>query len=250
MNTSVATFNAKSLLLFDLLKKIPDPRKRRGIRHDFHAILQLVIFGFCCRLLCLEHIVEFARQCWDKIREPLGFSRKSPPDATTIGRVLKKVKREELEEVFREWVSSKIDGQELHASVDGKAIRNVYTEKGNPMYMVNIFAHDLQMVLAQEEIADKKGEPTTLREMLKGLFDTYPGLRLLTGDAAFNGRDLCKEIACMGKHYLVQIKKNQKNIHEVLKLHFDEEKKERAPDAETTEKKILGQRDCKRIMDL
>ena len=92
MNTSVATFNTKSLLLFETLQKIPDPRKKRGIRHNFHAILKLVIFGFCCRLLCLEHIVEFARKCWDTIREPLGFSRKSPPDATTIGRVLKKVK--------------------------------------------------------------------------------------------------------------------------------------------------------------
>jgi hypothetical protein len=185
----------------------------------------------------LEHIVEFASHCWSTIQEPLGFNREAPPDATTIGRVLKKVNREELEEVFREWVSTKLSEKEIDASVDGKALRNVCDENGNPIYMVNVFAHDVQMVLAQAEIPKKKGESTTLKTMLEGLFDKYPGLRLLTGDAAFNGRDLCKEIARLGKHYLVQIKRNQEHIYEVLQLHFDEEKYKRSPDAKTVEKK-------------
>ena len=80
--------------------------------------------------------------------------------------------------------------------------------------------------------------------MLKGLFDQYPGLRLLTGDAAFNGRDLCKEIARLGKHYLIQIKSNQKYIYEVLQLHFDEEKCKRAPDTKAVEKKICKKTHC------
>ena len=125
----------------------------------------------------------------------------------------------------------------MNASVDGKALRNVCDDKGNPIYMINVFAHDIQMVLAQIEIPNKKGESTVLRDHLKALFDRYPGLRLLTGDAAFNGRDLCKEITYLGRNYLVQIKGNQKKIHEVLKLHFDEEEKKRKADAIVEEKK-------------
>jgi hypothetical protein len=241
MSNSIATtnetFNPISLSLFEALCRIPDPRRKRGIRHSFHAILKLVILGFCSRLVCLEHIVEFARHCWSEIKKPLGFKRDTPPDATTIGRVLKKVNRKELEEVFREWVSSKLFGKEIDASVDGKALRNVCDKNGNPIYMINVFAHDVQMALAQEEIPEKKGESTTFKVMLEGLFDKYPGLRLLTGDAGFSGRDLCKEIARLGKHYLVQIKRNQKHIYKVLQLHFDEEREERVPDADTTEKK-------------
>jgi hypothetical protein len=231
------TFNPTSLSLFEALHGIADPRRKRGIRHDFHAVLKLVILGFCARLVCLEHIVEFAGECWNEIKEPLGFVRPTPPDATTIGRILKKVDRKELEDVFREWVSTKVEGRDMTACVDGKALRNVCDEKGNPIYMVNIFAQEIQMVLAQAEIPEKKGESTTLKDMLQGLFDRYPGLRLLTGDAAFNGRDLCREITRLGRHYLVQIKGNQKGVHEVLKLHFDEEKNKREPDAITTEKK-------------
>jgi hypothetical protein len=241
MNTSTPpiteTFNSDSTSLFEAFHKIQDPREKRGIRHNFHAILKLVILGFCSRLVCLEHIVAFASECWDQIKEPLGFSRDNPPDATTIGRVLQKVDRGELEEVFRDWVSSKVEGKEIKASVDGKAMRNVCDEKGNPIYMVNVFAQEIQMVLAQVEIPKKKGESTTLREMLEGLFDKYPGLRLLTGDAAFNGRDLCREITRLGRHYLVQIKSNQKGVYEVLKIHFDEERDERKPDAVVIEKK-------------
>ena len=231
-------FNNTTLALFEALSKISDPRKKRGVRHNVHSILKLVILGFCSRLVCLEHIVEFATHCWESIKGPLGFTRNRPPDATTIGRVLKRIDREELEEIFREWVSSKVYGKEIDASVDGKALRNVCDEKGNPIYMVNVFAHDVQMVLAQEEIPEKKGESTTFRSMLEGLFNKYPGLRLLTGDAAFNGRDLCKEIARLGKHYLVQIKGNQKQVYKILQLHFDEEKQDRAPDAKSVEKKV------------
>jgi DDE_Tnp_1-associated/Transposase DDE domain len=237
-------FNHTTLSLFEALYGISDPRKKRGVRHNFHSILQLVILGFCSRLVCLEHIVEFARHCWSEIKEPLGFNRDAPPDATTIGRVLKKIDREELEWVFRQWVSTKLSGKKIDASVDGKALRNVCDEKGNPIYMINVFAHDVQMVLAQKEIPKKKGESTTLKTMLEGLFDRYPGLRLLTGDAAFNGRDLCKEIARLGKHYLVQIKRNQEHVFEVLQLHFDEEKCQRAPDAETVEKKTFEKNYC------
>lgn len=231
------TFNSTSLSLFEALCNVTDPRKKRGIRHNFHAILKLVILGFCSRLVCLEHIVEFASQRWDELKEPLGFKRDTPPDATTIGRILKKVNREELEKAFQEWVSTKVSGKEITASVDGKALKNVCDENGNPIYMINVFAHDIQMALAQSEIPEKKGESTTFKTMLEGLFNKYPGLRLLTGDAGFNGRDLCKEISRLGRHYLVQIKGNQERVHEVLQLHFDEEREKRAPDARVEEKK-------------
>lgn len=226
-----------SMSLFEALHDIPDPRKKRGVRHNFHAILKLVLLGFCSRLICLEHIVEFASGCWDQIKKPLGFNRDAPPDATTIGRVLKKIDRDALEKVFRDWVSTKVEGRDISASVDGKAMKNVCDEQGNPIYMINVFAHEIQLVLAQAEIPEKKGESTTLKIMLEGLFNKYPGLRLLTGDAAFNGRDLCKEIARLGKHYLVQIKGNQEKIYDVLKIHFDEEEGKRKPDAMSVEKK-------------
>jgi hypothetical protein len=66
--TKAEVFNPTSLTFFEALYRISDPRKKRGSRHNFHAILKLVILGFCSRLVWLEHIVEFASHNWDEIK--------------------------------------------------------------------------------------------------------------------------------------------------------------------------------------
>jgi len=71
MQESISSFSNESTL-FKLIEQIEDPRKKRGVRHNFHAILKLVIFGFTSRLICLEHIVEYAKIVWHEIKEPLG----------------------------------------------------------------------------------------------------------------------------------------------------------------------------------
>ncbi len=42
--------------LFECIKDIPDPRKKRGIRHPFQAVLKLVLLGFTCRLVAIEDL--------------------------------------------------------------------------------------------------------------------------------------------------------------------------------------------------
>lgn len=228
------------LTLFTCFTKIKDPRKKRGVRHNFQSILKLVTLGFCCRLVCLEHIVLFAKEHWKILKKELGFTRRQPPDATTIGRVLSKINLNELEKAFREWVSVLLETEEEYtASVDGKVLENVQGNKGNPICIVNVFIHDIRLAIAQIKVEEKKGESTALKDALKGLFKKYPGLRILTGDAAYSGRDLCGMITEIGRDYLMQIKGNQPRIHEVLKMHFEEEIQNRQADAFTEEKKMI-----------
>ncbi len=235
--------------LFTCFTKIKDPRKKRGIRHNFQSILKLVTLGFCCRLVCLEHIVLFAKEHWKILKKELDFTRNKPPDATTIGRVLAKIDLKELEKAFREWISSILDTEEEYtASVDGKVLKNVQGDKGNPICIVNVFIHDIKLAIAQIKVEEKKGESTALKEALKKLFKKYPGLRILTGDAAFSGRDLCSMITEIGRDYFMQIKGNQPKIHEVLKLHFEEETQNRKADDFTEEKKRFDNQ--KRNLDL
>ena len=66
--------------LFESLQSISDPRKKRGIRHPFQSVLKLVLLGFTCRLVAIEHMVSFFEPIWDQIRGPLGFRRRKPPD--------------------------------------------------------------------------------------------------------------------------------------------------------------------------
>lgn len=224
--------------LFSSLEQLADPRKKRGVRHPFHSILKLVVLGYICRLVWVEHMSIYAKTHWDKIKSALGFTREYAPDPATIRRALKGVDREQLERVFEEWVSEQLGDKKFTAAVDGKALRNVAgnEDSDEPAQLVNVFIHDLKIAIAQFPTREKKGEPTVLREALKSLFERYPGLQILTGDAAYAGREMCQAVIDLGRDYLIQIKDNQPKIKEVLELQFEADSK-RVADAVTIEKK-------------
>ena len=76
------------------------PRRARGVRHPFQAILRLTLLGLVCGQTTMAHIALFAlfaRLHWPALKEPLGFVRDHPPHATTISRTLSGVSHEQLQ---------------------------------------------------------------------------------------------------------------------------------------------------------
>ncbi len=82
--------------LFKSLEQIPDPRRARGVRHPFQAILRLTLLGLVSGQTTMAHIALFGKLHWPELKEPLGFVRESAPHATTISRVLAGVPFERL----------------------------------------------------------------------------------------------------------------------------------------------------------
>lgn len=221
--------------LFACLDGIVDPRHDRGIRHPASAVLKLTVLGLCCRLVSMRQINVFAHEYFGRLKNSLGFTRDTPPHATTIGRLLEQIDCCDLQEAFERWVAELVGTAPLIAAVDEKAACNA-KESDRVLMAVNVFAHEVKQCLAQWPVAEKEGEPTVLADRLRPLFERYPGLRLLTGDAYSAGRDLCAAITTLGRHYLVQIKGDQPSIKQALEEWFGEEK-ERNPDASSVSKK-------------
>jgi hypothetical protein len=185
-------------------------------------------------------MVAFFEPIWDQIKKPLGFTRPKPPDPTTIRRVLNGLKPEQLQQAFEMWIKDVIAKQNFMASVDGKAMKNVKGNNNLVSMLVNVFAHDLKLSLAEYPIKAKEGESTVLKESLKPLFNRYPGLKILTGDAAFAGRELNEAIVSLGKDYIVQVKKNQPKLKKLIKEWFAEKIPQGAPAAIEVKKKARG----------
>ena len=160
--------------LFECLEQVPDPRRARGVRHPFQAILRLTLLGLVCGQTTMAHIALFARMHWPELKEPLGFHRDHPPHATTISRTLAGVPYEQLQGSLTEWVARVVADQELNASVDGKWAKQSKDAQGNPLMMVNVLAHDLKLCLGQWPATEKRYEPGVLREKLGRLFEDYP----------------------------------------------------------------------------
>ena len=223
--------------LFECLEQVPDPRRARGVRHPFQAILRLTLLGLVCGQTTMAHIALFARMHWPALKEPLGFLRSHPPHATTISRTLAGVPYEQLQGSLTGWVARVVADQEVNASVDGKWAKQSEDKGGNPLVMVNVLAHDLRLCLAQWPASEKRYEPGVLREQLGQLFERYPSLRLLTMDARYAERDLCQAIVSYGRDYLVRIKGNQPEALAALADGFAVEELGE-PEAETLGKKL------------
>jgi len=226
--------------LLESLESVVDPRFPKGVRHPVSAILKATTLGLLAGFTCIEHIAKYIAEKWDEISDELGFTHHHAPDADTYRRVLNQLNTNILSQAFEGWMSEFLEEKTFDVAVDGKACRGIKTgdDSRGTLMLLNVFAHDIQVVLSQWPLGKKQGEPTVLKEHLKDMVEKYPGIRLLTGDACFSGRNLCQAITDLHKDYLVRIKGNQPDIEEALSFWFSEQlKKQTPPDAQETEKK-------------
>lgn len=220
------------------MSKVADPRQRRGVRHPFSAILALTLVGLVCRINDFAALRRWARKHWKLLRRPLGFTRPYPPHPTTVSRALSKFSLAEFQDAFAEWLQAILAGEvDLTACVDGKTSKQGFDAQGNPIQMLNVFAQDLKTCLGQWPLGgDKSTEPEVLKAHLSELFEKYPALRLITGDALYAQRNLAELILDSGHQYLFQVKGNQPDILDAARTCFAAAEA-RTPDAQVREKK-------------
>jgi hypothetical protein len=227
--------------LLEALGEIPDARKPRGVRFPLSSVLALCVVAFVCGRQNLTQVMRFGRAHKDLLIE-LGFPRRRSPSVPTLSRVLGGTGVSDLQQALGRWLSSLADsgrkrGRCAVASVDGKASRSA------GVHVLNVFLHDVQQVIWQAPVEEKKNEISAFKEALSDLFETYPFLQILTGDAMFAGAPLCSDLIEHGRHYVFQIKTDQKNLYEKMELVFSPQLSRGASEASLTgEKKRLRHR--------
>jgi hypothetical protein len=229
------------LTLLQAFAQVPDPRRRRGIRHPLSSVLALCVVAMLSGRQNLTQIHRFGKSN-PQVLETLGFRKRRSPVTTTLSTLLGCVRIGQLQEALAAWLcglfhSARAQAANAAAAVDGK------TSRASGVHVLNVFALDMRQAIWQCAVDEKANEITALRQTLGALFEKYPFLRILTGDALFAGNPLCSEIIGCGRHYLFQLKGDQKHLHEKLELVFAASL-HRAPDPSclTGEKKRLRRR--------
>ncbi|MFO0822794.1 MAG: hypothetical protein U0792_06695 [Gemmataceae bacterium] len=83
-------------------------------------------------------------------------------------------------------VRSHDDRRPAVAAVDGKTSKQANDDDGDPIHVLNVFAHEAKVCLADWPVGDGKDtEPEVLKAHLDELFTTWPSLRVLTGTPCF-----------------------------------------------------------------
>ena len=96
-------------------ESIPDPRKRRGIRHGLTGILALAVSAVLTGAKSFAEIAEWAA---DTGRGPLAKAGIEVPHVTTIQRVLARVEGDVFDTAFGAWVIAQVKPKVI--AVDGK----------------------------------------------------------------------------------------------------------------------------------
>jgi len=216
------------------LKKVRDPRSKQGQSHPFSAILAIVFLGLIGNITTLAEIQRWAEIHYPELKTFLRFrrfkrkskSQKKPkkiPLAISLARVLRKLSLADLQKAFADFLNVLLNDTEITASVDGKAAKQMKDADGHPILMLNVFAHTLKVHLASWSVkGDKTNEPGCLKKHLEELFDLFPCLKLLTGDAIYADRSLLKAIQEHHRDYLVQVKDQQPKVYAKVKETYEQ----------------------------
>ena len=183
------------------LATLTEFRTARGQRYPASAVVKLVVVGLLCGQLNVTAIAQFGKANTRLLWRGLGFRRELLPTRWTISRVLEGTSVEQLSALFMTWMSGLVtrlqagdSARPLTFSVDGKSAKGSKGWGARELMMLNVFAHELELVVASWTIADKSGESPELRRRLAPLCEAFPGLSVLVGDALYANRPLAEAI--------------------------------------------------------
>lgn len=208
---------------------LPDPRRQASIDYPLPALLALAVTAILANQHSPLAIAEWAARQDAAVLAPLGFVAGRTPCQSTLHRVFAALCGERLAAALgaffaRAAVSAPTARGARGVAVDGKAQRGRlrYQAGGSPVHALTAFCHEHGVVRAQEAIecgAGKAEAELTVAPALLARVD-WPG-RVLTGDALFCQRKLCRQVVRAGGDYLLLVRENQPTLHHDLALLFD-----------------------------
>lgn len=195
--------------LIEILRRITDPRGRRGRRHTLESVLCVAVMATICGRRSYEAIAEWARDLPQKILRKIGCGGWKAPSEPTIRRVLQSVDAEEFDAQVGGWFEEHGFDREAIA-IDGKTLRGSGDGDRKPRHLVGAITHESGLVVAQEEVSEKSNEITAAKPLLENL--DLEG-RTVTADAMHTQRDLARFLVEeKGADYVFVAKENQPTL--------------------------------------
>src|SRR4051812_23768260 len=200
----------RSLLAF--LADVPDPRARSGRRHPLGAMLAHA----CCAILCgcrgYAAIAQWGRDQPIEFMHRLGYRRR-PASFGAFQALFTRLPADAREAALARWAEHLLGpraGQGLRAvALDGKSSRGSGAADAPAVHLLAALDQQTGCVLAQARVPAETNEHKAALALLKAI--VLEG-RVITGDAAFCQRDLCRQVVDDGGHYLIKVDANQPTL--------------------------------------
>jgi predicted transposase YbfD/YdcC len=184
-------------------ERLPDPRADNA-RHDLLEVLFIALAAVLCGADGCSEMEEFGQSKEGLLRLFLRLEH-GIPSHDTFSRVFRLLKPQAFEHAFRRFMAAfaKANGFKLTGvvAVDGKALRGAYERGGRatPLHLVNVFAVDARMAMAQQKAAGRN-ETTGALQVLELL--SLEGC-IVTADALHCHRAFAAAVRERGGDYVL-----------------------------------------------
>jgi len=140
--------------LLEVLRSVPDPRRREGLVYPLHSLLAMLILASVHGQSSLRGMLIWAQAHWSLLVKELGFkpTRKAPVYGG-VWRVLHALDTSALERELRRW-SAGLGTADQGVSLDGKQLRGSKRHGLPALQVVSAAAHEVGVVVGQAVVAE------------------------------------------------------------------------------------------------
>ena len=190
-------------------RRLPDPRADNA-RHDLLEVLFIALAAMLCGAESCSDMADFGQSKEELLRLFLRLEH-GIPSHDTFSRVFRLLKPQAFELAFRRFMAAFAKANRIKltgvVAVDGKALRGAYERggKATPLHMVNVFAVDARMALAQHK-APGRNETAGALQVLD-LLDLEGSI--VTADALHCTRAFAGAVLERGGGYALVVKANR-----------------------------------------
>jgi predicted transposase YbfD/YdcC len=201
------------------LAGLPDPRARRGIRHQLTVVVTAAVCAVVAGNRSYTAIAEWVADVPDTTILAVGIASDRRPSEAMIRRLLQALDPDLLTAAISVWLAgrstdSNTPTQRRAIAVDGKSLRGSRTADTVAQHVLAACDQRTTVVLASTDVNGKTNEITRFAPLL----DQTGDLRdtVITADALHCQRDHITYLAERGANWILTVKGNQPYLHKQL----------------------------------
>ncbi len=202
--------SGKEVTLWDLLGQVKDVRRPRGQRYRLRSILSIAIGATLAGRDSLAGIARWGQGLSEEHKEEFEIEREGLPCHATYHNVLTEMDVASLEQVLGIWVGS-LAGETGpgHVALDGKTARGSKGKGSEAAHILTAYCRAAQGVACELQLKPGENEITAAHRLLKKL--PLKGV-VVTGDAIFTQKRICRKVIEGGGDYFFTVKDNQEAL--------------------------------------
>jgi len=195
----------------------PDPRRSGSVVYPTWCLLFLILSGYLAGGNTIDDIAHFTELRKDWLMDLLAIDR--VPSYDTLWWFLVRINPDAFKALVNKWLGElPKDLRDRLLVIDGKRLRGI-SDSEHITHIVEMFAAESRLMIAQEKVPDKSCEPAALPALL----DTVNVVgAIVSMDALYAHISDIKQVTARGADYIVGIKGNQPKLEAEIVNFFEQ----------------------------